>query len=143
MPPIAEGGHQILDSNEPLGTDRLQLDSGVEKRLVHASTPVEEHHQTSDFEEILREFEEAGTAGISADSMRKIPEALRERRGELTVTTFNGRIIDIEPGDTRTHVYGMAFDIGTTSIVGSLMDLTTGEQLSAVGSVQPAIRLRW
>ena len=137
VPPIAEGGHQILESSELLGTDRLQLDCGVEKRLVHASAPVEEHHQTSDFEEILRELGDVATAGISTDALRRIPEALRERRGELTVTTFNGRIIDVEPGDTTPHAYGMAFDIGTTSIVGSLMDLGTGEQLSAIGSVNP------
>jgi uncharacterized 2Fe-2S/4Fe-4S cluster protein (DUF4445 family) len=31
----------------------------------------------------------------------------------------------------------MAFDIGTTSIVGNLMDLDSGEQLAAVGSVNP------
>ena len=137
VPPIAEGGHQILDSSEPLGTDRLQLDCGVDKRLVYASTPVEEHHQTSDLEEILGVLSDAATAGISVDAMRKVPNALRERRGELTVTTFNGRIIDVEPGDTTSSVYGMAFDIGTTSIVGSLMDLRTGEQLSAIGSVNP------
>ena len=70
-------------------------------------------------------------------AIRKVPAALRERRGTLTVTTFNRRIIDIEAGDTSEHAYGMAFDIGTTSIVGSLVDLASGEQLAAVGSVNP------
>ena len=121
VPPIAEGGHQILDSSEALGTDRLRLDCGVEKHLVHASPPVEEHHQTSDLEEILDGFGGGTSAQISVDAIRKIPEALRERGGELTLTTFDGRIIDVEPGDTTRHRYGMAFDIGTTSVVGSLM----------------------
>ena len=137
MPPIAEGGHQILDSGEPLGTERLRLDCGVEKHLVQASPPVEEHHQTSDLEEILHGLGGETTASVTVDALRKIPTALRERGGELTVTRFDGRIIDIEPGDTTCHVYGMAFDIGTTSIVGSLMDLRSGEQLAAAGSVNP------
>ena len=137
VPPIAEGGHQILDSGESFGTDRLRLDCGVEKHLVHASPPVEEHHQTSDLEEILHGLEGEMSVHVSADVLRKIPAALRERGGELTVTTFDCRIIDVEPGDTTRHVYGMAFDVGTTSIVGSLMDLSSGEQLAATGSVNP------
>ena len=137
VPPIAEGGHQILGSGESLGTGRLRLDCGVEKHRVHANPPVEEHHQTSDFEEILGALGGGTSVRVSADVLRKIPVALRERGGELTVTTFDGHIIDVEAGDTTQHVYGMAFDIGTTSIVGSLMDLTTGEQLASVGSVNP------
>ena len=137
VPPIAESGYQILDSGESLGTDRLRLDCGVEKHLVHASPPVEEHHQTSDLEEILRGLGGETSVHVSADVLRKIPAALRERGSELTVTTFDGRIIDVEAGDTTPHVYGMAFDIGTTSIVGSLMDLGSGEQLAATGSVNP------
>ena len=53
------------------------------------------------------------------------------------MTTFDGCIIDVEAGDSTRHVYGVAFDIGTTSVVGSLMDLTSGEQLAATGSVNP------
>lgn len=138
MPPIAEGGHQILDSSESLGTDRLHLDCGIEKHLIHASPPVEEHHQTSDFEEILHGLgDELSSAHVTVDVLRKIPAALRERGGELTVTTFDGRIIDVEAGDATQHVYGMAFDIGTTSVVGALMDLNSGEQLASTGSVNP------
>ena len=75
--------------------------------------------------------------GVPVSALRKIPGELRKQRGELTVTTFNGRIVDVEAGDTSEHVYGMAFDIGTTSIVGTLLHLETGEELAAVGSVNP------
>ena len=137
MPPIAEGGHQILDSSQAPDTDRFRLDCGVEKHLVHASPPVEEHHQTSDLEEILHGLGGGTSVQISADALRKVPAALRERGGELSVTTFDGRIIDVEAGDATRHVYGMAFDVGTTSVVGALMDLSSGEQLASVGSVNP------
>jgi uncharacterized 2Fe-2S/4Fe-4S cluster protein (DUF4445 family) len=74
---------------------------------------------------------------IALEVLRKIPPALRKDKGRLTVTTFNDEIIDIEVGDTSAHAYGMAFDIGTTSVVGTLMDLATGEQLAAVGGLNP------
>jgi uncharacterized 2Fe-2S/4Fe-4S cluster protein (DUF4445 family) len=69
--------------------------------------------------------------------LRRIPGVLREADGAVTVTTYNRRIIDVESGDTTAHKYGMAFDIGTTSIVGFLMDLDSGEQLAAVGNLNP------
>ena len=55
----------------------------------------------------------------------------------MTVTTFNDRVIDVEAGDMSEHKYGMAFDIGTTSIVGTLIHLDTGETLADVGGVNP------
>jgi uncharacterized 2Fe-2S/4Fe-4S cluster protein (DUF4445 family) len=47
------------------------------------------------------------------------------------------RTLRHEPGDSSGQKYGMAFDIGTTSIVGSLMDLETGAELASVGGINP------
>jgi uncharacterized 2Fe-2S/4Fe-4S cluster protein (DUF4445 family) len=74
---------------------------------------------------------------LAPDLLRKLPGVLREKKGAVTVTTFNGAILDIESGDTTEHKYGMAFDIGTTTIVGALLNLDSGEQLAAVGAVNP------
>lgn len=137
-PPHAEGGHKILGS----GDDRerrasIEMDSGVTKQFVTASIPVDEHEQSSDIEEILAATSAAGSGQLSPDLLRKLPGVLREQKGAVTVTSFNGDILDIEAGDTSEHKYGMAFDIGTTSIVGALIDLDSGEQLAAVGDVNP------
>src|SRR5215831_2892459 len=138
MPPISEAGHQILSCAHDFRGGAVTLDSGVEKRLVKADLPAEEHHQTSDLEGILSALGDEGAGEeIPLDVLRKIPAVLRDSDGAVTVTTFNGRIIDVEAGDFTGHKYGMAFDIGTTSIVGFLLDLSTGEQLAAVGSMNP------
>ncbi|UCD44392.1 MAG: DUF4445 domain-containing protein [Candidatus Bathyarchaeota archaeon] len=46
-----------------------------------------------------------------------------------TVSRTNGfpEVIDIEPGDRTSHNYGLAIDIGTTTIVGAIVNLLTGE----------------
>ncbi|MCL4765819.1 MAG: DUF4445 domain-containing protein [Hyphomicrobiaceae bacterium] len=138
MPPRAEAGHQILGSGRSVTEDSgFVLESGVEKRCVKAKAPVSEHHQTSDHEEILLAAGSVATREMPLDVLRKLAAVLRSEAGEVTVTTFNGRIIDVEAGDTSQHCYGMSFDIGTTSIVGSLLDLSTGEELAAVGSMNP------
>ena len=52
-----------------------------------------------------------------------------ERLMTATVSRTNGfpEIIDIEPGDRTSHNFGLAVDIGTTTIVGVLVNLLTGE----------------
>ena len=137
VPPIAESGHQILSCAHPFRDSRMPLDSGVEKRFVTARLPAEEHHQTSDLEEIVTAIDGGVAGDVPLDVLRKIPTILRDAGGALTVTTFNKKIVDVESGDTTAHKYGMAFDVGTTSIVGFLIDLNTGEQLAAVGSMNP------
>ena len=137
MPPIEEGGHQILSCAHDFRDSRTALDCGIEKRFITAGRPTEEHHQTSDVEEILRALGGGTDENLPLDVLRKVPTLLRDANGALTITTFNGRVIDIESGDTTAQKYGMAFDIGTTSIVGFLIDLNTAEQLASVGSLNP------
>ena len=147
LPPKSEAGHQILTGGHAAGTIPLDgraadgagfaIDSGVKKHVVAASPPREEHRQTSDLAQVLEAMDSTVDRRVPLAAMRRIPGELRKQRGELTVTTFNGRIVDIEAGDTSEHAYGMAFDIGTTSIVGTLLHLETGEELAAVGSVNP------
>jgi len=138
LPPKAEVGHQILSSESSVADDdRLTLDSGVAKHVVKAVTPTDEHHQTSDWEEILSVLPSGVSREVSLEVLRKVPGAIRDEGGAMTVTTFNDTVIDVEAGDTSEQQYGMAFDIGTTSIVGTLIDLSTGENLADVGGVNP------
>lgn len=135
MPPKSEAGHQILGGGETRG---MALDSGVVKRSIVVKPPKSEHHQTSDLDEILAALGDAVvTREVSPDLLRDLPAKLRAENGALTATLFRGKLVDVEVGDTTSRAYGLAFDIGTTSIVGSLMDLATGEELAAVGSVNP------
>ena len=138
VPPKSEVGHQILTSDVSAVMEQgLTIDSGVKKLVIKAKAPESEHNQTADWDEITSVLPDTVDRHITVNVMRKIPVALREEGGQLTVTTFQDRVIDLEPGDTTDQLYGIAFDIGTTSIVGSLIDLQTGECLADVGGVNP------
>lgn len=137
MPPKSEAGHQILSGSGGFSAGEHELDSGVRKFYLQAKAPQDENHQTSDIEEILNGLPPGISREVSLDVLRRLPTILRAELGRLTVTTFRDRIIDVEPGDTSERMYGMAFDVGTTSVVGSLVDLRTGEQLASVGAVNP------
>jgi len=58
-----------------------------------------------------------------------------------TVSRTNGfpEIIDIEPGDRREINYGLAIDIGTTTIVCFLVDLNTGDILGRASEMNRQI----
>jgi uncharacterized 2Fe-2S/4Fe-4S cluster protein (DUF4445 family) len=137
MPPRGEAGHQILSEVGAFWTDEHELDSGVLKYCIHAKAPQDENHQTSDIEEVFSGLPPETSRDVSLDVLRRVPTTLRAELGRVTVTTFGNQIIDIEPGDTSERLYGMAFDVGTTSVVGSLVDLRTGEQLASVSAVNP------
>jgi uncharacterized 2Fe-2S/4Fe-4S cluster protein (DUF4445 family) len=46
-------------------------------------------------------------------------------------------LIDVEPGDTTGRMFGIAFDLGTTTVVATLLDLTTGTPAGVVSLLNP------
>ena len=131
-PPVDDQSFQILGAERP--SLPVRIDAGVTKTLVHVSLPTEEHHQTSDLEALLAVV--GGTPSDCApDVIRTLPQALREHGGEATVASFGSRILSVEPGDTHLLAFGLAVDVGTTSVVTSLMELASGEQLASVSSL--------
>jgi uncharacterized 2Fe-2S/4Fe-4S cluster protein (DUF4445 family) len=66
--------------------------------------------------------------------LRKIPYILRNEHEQITTTIWNGKkIIDIEPGNQIEDCFGIAFDIGTTTLVGYLINLND-QKIHAVHS---------
>ena len=55
--------------------------------------------------------------------------------GEYTAVMHDGRLIALEPGDTTDSLFGVAIDIGTTTVVCSLIDMKTGEELGHASEI--------
>jgi uncharacterized 2Fe-2S/4Fe-4S cluster protein (DUF4445 family) len=127
----------------------VRIDAGIAKELVKVSLPREEHHQTSDLEQL------AAAVGVAPESvgpsvLAGLPQALRDDPAGVTVTTFvSGSIsgsgpggaartvVAVERGDTTAMKFGLAIDVGTTSVVTTLIELESGEQLASVSSLNP------
>jgi uncharacterized 2Fe-2S/4Fe-4S cluster protein (DUF4445 family) len=136
-PALDEQSFQILGSERPPGAPTpVTLDAGIDKQVVQVTLPKEEHHQTSDLEELLAAAG-GGADDVAPGVLKTLPAALRDRQGEVTVTRFGGRVLAVEPGDTALHRFGLAIDIGTTSVVTTLMELASGEQMATVSSLNP------
>ena len=136
-PPLDERSFQILGARvPPEELARIEIDSGIRKEVVTIDLPKEEHRQTSDLEALLALVGRT-TEDVSPEVLKTLPHALRDHHGEITVTTFGSRLLAVEPGDTSLLKFGLAVDIGTTSVVTTLMELESGEQLAAVSSLNP------
>lgn len=73
---------------------------------------------------------------IDYDVLKELPNILRNANWDVTVTIWDDqRIVAVEPGDTSTEFYGFAIDIGTSKVVGHLVDLKSGETV-AVRSIE-------
>jgi uncharacterized 2Fe-2S/4Fe-4S cluster protein (DUF4445 family) len=136
-PPLDERAFQILGvERDALARARVPMDAGIRKRLVRVELPQEEHHQTSDLEQL------GAAAGIAPtdvplDVIRTLPSILREAKGDVTVVTFQGEPLGVERGDTTAMAFGIAVDVGTTSVVTTLLELASGEVMASVSSLNP------
>ncbi|PYO35859.1 MAG: hypothetical protein DMD86_05785 [Candidatus Rokuibacteriota bacterium] len=136
-PPLDERTFQILGAERPHDLPLpVALDAGIRKEVVHVALPKEEHHQTSDLEELLA-VTGRRPDDVAVGLLAALPATLRDRQGEVTVTSFGRRLLAVESGDTSLLKFGLAIDIGTTSVVSSLMELESGEQLASVSSLNP------
>jgi uncharacterized 2Fe-2S/4Fe-4S cluster protein (DUF4445 family) len=80
-----------------------------------------------------------------ADS-RLMDEALGADHGwrlglhaEATAVVTDSEIVAFEAGDTSTECYGIAVDVGTNTIICSLVDLTTGREFGTTASINPQV----
>ncbi len=79
---------------------------------------------------------------VDFDVLRQLPNTLRDKDWKVTVTTLvtaiesgaidrrRPRLINVQPGDSRDKHYSLAFDIGTTTVCGQLLDLNRGKTIA-------------
>lgn len=91
--------------------------------------------QRSDFERVRTALDKEGfeiNAGLAV--RRQLPRVLRAADWSVTAVIVGQQLIALEPGDTSERSFGVAFDVGTTTVVGMLINLANGAPV-AVRSV--------
>lgn len=104
----------FLDETKHIGKYYLEIEEATLK------------NQENDIKRIKRALPEEDYS-IDPLLMAEIPYVLKENNLCITVTVKDSKIISVEKGDTTDHCYGIAFDIGTTTVVGMLWDLNKGK----------------
>lgn len=132
--------HNILESSVQRNFNIYPL---LKKIYVKVKLPSLES-QKSDYnrlkETLLLQNLNCENVKIKMPVLEVLPTILREEKHDVTVILNKDEIIGIERGDTRKNMLGVAFDIGTTTIVVYLLDLVTGKELATSSALNPQIK---
>jgi uncharacterized 2Fe-2S/4Fe-4S cluster protein (DUF4445 family) len=90
-------------------------------------------------EALEREWELRGL-GVDPHALPGLQRALREGSWSVTVAVHDETTISAVWPGLHDRAYGIAFDVGSTTVAGHLCDLLTGEVLASAGEMNPQIR---
>jgi uncharacterized 2Fe-2S/4Fe-4S cluster protein (DUF4445 family) len=100
------------------------LRPAVQKRYLELAEP-SLADQASDLERVLARLDDLEPrAELSV--LRTLGRTLRAADYKVTAVVVDDLLIAVEPGDTTARRFGLAFDLGTTTVVATLLDLSTG-----------------
>ena len=120
---LEKGGYtEVAITPEPL----------VRKAYLELPVPAL-HDDLSDVERLEQALGRNVRVGL--EELRALPALLRQEGFRVTATLWDhgeagDELLAIEGGDQRERLFGIAFDIGTTTVVGYLIDLNTGRELA-------------
>ena len=101
------------------------LRPAVQKRHLMLEEPTMED-QRSDLQRVLDALEDL-EPHASLEVLRSLGTVLRSSNWDVTAVVADQELIGLEPGDTTARRYAIAFDLGTTTVVATLLDLESGQ----------------
>ncbi len=120
----------------------IELDPAVRVYYVEVQEP-DMHDPASDLRRLKEalEFEwRLERLGCDLEVLHGLQAALREGDWKVTVAVYEDRdIIAVWPG-FHSRAFGLAVDVGSTTIAAHLCDLSSGEVVASAGVMNPQIR---
>jgi uncharacterized 2Fe-2S/4Fe-4S cluster protein (DUF4445 family) len=139
VPEESRTGKQVV-RKEATARD-IKLWPAVKKYYVKL-TPATLHDTLGDFERLQAELKKRfklARLTIDYPALLSLQGMVRQKGWAVTVSVWMDReIIKIEPGAVA-KAYGLAVDIGTTTVAGYLCDLTSGEVVATDSMMNPQV----
>jgi uncharacterized 2Fe-2S/4Fe-4S cluster protein (DUF4445 family) len=110
------------------------LRPALQKRCVELSEPSLSDQRT-DVERLRDELDDLDLR-VDLAAVRSLSRAMRAGP-QVTAVVVDDVLIDVEPGDTTGRRFGVAFDLGTTTVVATLLDLATGTPAAVASMLNP------
>ncbi len=100
------------------------LRPAVQKRYLELDEPTL-HDQRPDIQRVKDAIDDL-EVNVEFKLLQKLPTVLRKNNFKVTAVVVDDLLIDIEPGDTTDKRFAIAYDLGTTTVVATLLDLNSG-----------------
>ena len=137
VPEESRAGKQVV--SKAARDIHIEHNPAVKLYYVEVDEPTFEE-PTGDFERVCRGLErEYGLGGLTIDifALRQLPNALRDGNWAVTVSVWNDKeVIRVRPGRVD-HAYGLAIDVGTTTVAAYFCNLSTMEVVDTVSMMNP------
>lgn len=118
---------------------RFRLHPNVRKKYLDLGEPRAEDLR-SDVDRLKDALsDETEHIHLELPLIRQLPGLLRKEDFKITVVLDGEDVIALEKGDTTDSIYGVALDVGTTTVVGTLSNLGTGEKLQVASCTNPQV----
>jgi uncharacterized 2Fe-2S/4Fe-4S cluster protein (DUF4445 family) len=111
----------------------VQVKPRIRKQYIEL-TPPTQHDANSDLDRVRAVV---GDCQAHIAAVRQLPGALRTGGFKVTAVLVDDELIAVEAGDTTAACFGIAFDIGSTTLVGTLVNLATGADVAVAARVNP------
>jgi uncharacterized 2Fe-2S/4Fe-4S cluster protein (DUF4445 family) len=137
VPEESRAGKQVV--SKAARDIHIEHNPGVKTYFVECDKPTFED-PLGDFERICNGLErEYGVKDLGIDifTLRQLPDALRDGNWTVTVSVWMDKeIIRVLPGKRENH-YGLAIDVGTTTVAAYFCNLATMEVIDTVSLMNP------
>ncbi len=145
VPPESQVHRQVIRKDATARV--LTMHPATHAYYVEVTEP-DMHEPSGDFQRLAKALKEQWQIeGLHADPtlLRRLQPVLRKGEWKVTVVLHKDhhdtpRIIDIHPGFWEGRLYGLAIDLGSTTIAAHLCDLRNGNVLASSGMMNPQIR---
>ena len=140
VPESSQVHRQVV--RKPHEERHIDVDPVVHAYFVEVEQP-DMHKQSGDLERLRRAIEkdwDLRDLWVALPALRSLQKALRDGNWQVTVAIRDdNEIVAIWPG-FRERLYGIAIDVGSTTVAAHLCDLTSGRVLASAGRMNPQIR---
>jgi uncharacterized 2Fe-2S/4Fe-4S cluster protein (DUF4445 family) len=146
VPPESQVHKQVIRKSATVRN--MVMDPATKLYYVEVTEP-DMHEPSGDFERLafaLREQWKIESLKADLTILRRLQLVLRKGAWKVTVAIYQShdradpRILDLWPGYYEGDIYGLAIDLGSTTIAAHLCDLRDGTVLASSGLMNPQIR---
>ncbi|MEM9010677.1 MAG: ASKHA domain-containing protein [Pseudomonadota bacterium] len=144
VPPESQVHRQVV--RKRVEARQITVDPTTRLYYVEVDEP-DMHHPSGDLERLRRalaEQWEIAEVEVGLEVLRGLQTVLRQGSWRVTCAVYHGpgtpQLLQVWPGFFEEALYGLAIDLGSTTIAGHLCDLKTGEVHASSGLMNPQIR---
>jgi uncharacterized 2Fe-2S/4Fe-4S cluster protein (DUF4445 family) len=140
VPPESQVHKQVVRKRAEVRA--IELDPAIRLYYIEVEQP-DMHNPSGDLERVMAALKEQwGLVNLDCDLrvVQMLQKVLRDGAWKITVAVHRGQILTTAWPGFHDTAFGVAVDVGSTTIAAHLCNLATGEVLASAGIMNPQIR---